>query len=135
MTTLIMGCRSYNIFLAGLEELREVFVKVDMNFFGRYGDTINQNDGTHLDVGIGIAEDRKMQRLWMRIAKDPHRLYEILMGEIGNCFLKIQTVLFKGVRECHWNSAKPFISAACVLIRESRGLFSPDILGSLLCPS
>ena len=56
--------------LAGLEGLREfdltemhkVFAKVYMKIFGLYGDTIHRNDGTHLDGGIGIADDRKMQR-------------------------------------------------------------------------
>ena len=50
--------------MAGLEELREfdtrmqeVFAKVDMILFGLYGDTIHHNDRTHLDGGIGIAED------------------------------------------------------------------------------
>jgi hypothetical protein len=33
-----------------------------------YGNTIHQNDGTHLDGGIGIAEDAKWQRLHLRIA-------------------------------------------------------------------
>ena len=31
-----------------------------------YGDTIHQNDGTHLDGGIGVAEVAKWQRLHLR---------------------------------------------------------------------
>jgi len=57
-----MGCRSYNFFLAGLEELREfdprmqgIFAKVDMKFFGVYRDAIHHNDGIHLDGGIELA--------------------------------------------------------------------------------
>ena len=86
--------------LAGLEGLREfdltemhkVFAKVYMKCFGLYGDTIHCNDGTHLDGGIGIADDRKMQRLSMRIAKHPHPFYDIPREEIGNHFLKISAI-------------------------------------------
>jgi len=90
--------------------------------------------GYILMVELNSHKTGKMQRLWMRIAKDPHRLYEISRGEIGNCFLKIQTALFKGVHEHHCNSEKPLISAAFMLIRESGVVFVPNILGSLSCP-
>ena len=93
--------------------------KVDVKTFGLYGDTIHHNDGTHLDGGIGIAEERKMKRLWIWITKDPNPFYEIPRGKIGNCFLKIQTTLFKLVYKHHWNSEKPLIFSAYILTRES----------------
>ena len=70
---------------------------------------------------------KKMQRLWMWIVKYPHPLYEIARREIGNLFLKIQTALFKGVCEYHWNSEKTLIFAACMFTRESRVVFTPAI--------
>jgi hypothetical protein len=30
-----------------------------------YGNTIHQNDGTHLDSGIGVAKDAKWQQLYL----------------------------------------------------------------------
>ena len=93
------------------------FAKVDENIFELYGDTIHHNDGTHLHGDIGIAEDKKMQRLWMRIVKDPHPLYKIPKGRIGNRFLKIQTALWKGVRERKWNSEKALIFSPCMLTK------------------
>ena len=67
--------------------------------FSVYRDTIHHNNGTHLNGGIGIAEDQKVLRLWLQVVSDPHLLYEILRGKIGNRYLKVQTSLFKGVRE------------------------------------
>ena len=41
-----------------------------------YGNTIHQNDGTHLDGGIGVAEDAKWQRLYLRVAACHLQLYD-----------------------------------------------------------
>ena len=71
--------------------VQEEIAKADKKLFSVYGDTTHHNDGIHLEGGIGIAEDQKMQRLWLWIVKDPHPLYDIPWGKIGNRFLKIQS--------------------------------------------
>ena len=45
-----------------------------------YGDTIHQNDGAHLDGGIGVAEDAKWQRLHLRVAACNLQLYDLPNG-------------------------------------------------------
>ena len=57
-----------------------------------YVDTIHQNDGTHLDGGIGVAEDAKWQRFHLRIAACNLPLYDLPNGRWENWFLeKLQT--------------------------------------------
>ena len=68
-----------------------------------------------------------MQRLWRRVVANAHPLYEIPRGAIGNCFLHIQTNLWKGVRERKSNSEKALIFAPCILRKESGTKFAPDI--------
>ena len=53
-----------------------------------YGDTIHQNDGTHLDGGIGVAEDAKWQRFHLRIAACNLPLYDLPNGHWENWFLE-----------------------------------------------
>ena len=117
--------------LEGLREhdtkMQEQLARVDELIYEVYGDTLHLNDGTHLDGGIGIAEDRKTQRLWRRVVANAHPLYEIPRGVIGNRFLSIQTDLWKGVRERKWNSEKALIFAPCILRKESGTKFAPDI--------
>ncbi len=45
-----------------------------------YGDTIHQNDCTHLDSGIGFTEDAKWQRLHLRVAACNLQLYDLPNG-------------------------------------------------------
>ena len=66
--------------------------------------------------------------MWMQIVKDPHPLYEIPKGKIGNRFLQIQTDLWKGVRKCKWNSEKALIFAARMITKESGVKYAPDTL-------
>ena len=65
----------------------------DLRLISIYGDTIHQNDGRHLDGGIGAAEDRKWQRLYMRIAACKSPLYDLPNGRWAVRFLAIQTQL------------------------------------------
>jgi hypothetical protein len=46
-----------------------------------YGDTIHQNDGTHLDSGIGVAEDAKWQWLYLWAATCHLLLYDLPNGQ------------------------------------------------------
>jgi hypothetical protein len=49
----------------------------DWRLLGIFGDTIHLNDGTHLDGGIGAAEDAKWQRLYNRVAACSLPLYNL----------------------------------------------------------
>jgi hypothetical protein len=82
-----------------------------------YGDTIHQNDGTHLDGGIGIAEDAKWQRLHLRAAACNLPLYDLPNGRWATRFLKRLTNLCVGVVERRWNSERPLVFQACILQR------------------
>ncbi len=82
-----------------------------------YGDTIYQNDGTHLDGGIGIAEDAKWQRLHLRIAACNLLLYDLPNGRWATRFLETLTDLWVGVVERRWNSEHPMVFQACILWR------------------
>ena len=80
-----------------------------------YGDRIHQNDGTHLDGGIGIGEDRLWQRLHRRIASCNLALYDLPNGRWADRFLSIQTRLWEDAQLRKCNSEKPFIFATCIL--------------------
>jgi len=82
-----------------------------------YGDTIHQNDGRHLDGGIGIQEDRKWQRLHFRVASCTLALYDLPNGRWANRFLAIQTKLWRDTRQRNCNSEKPLVFAACILCK------------------
>jgi len=72
-----------------------------------YGDTIHQNDGTHLDGGIGVAEDAKWQRLHLRIAACNLLLYDLPNGRWATRFLETLTNLWVGVVEWHSEGMHP----------------------------
>ena len=80
-----------------------------------YGDSIHQNDGRHLDGGIGGTEDRKWQRLYLWVASCKLALYDLPNGRWANRFLALQTELFGQVRKRECNSEKALIFAACIL--------------------
>jgi len=82
-----------------------------------YGDTIHQNDGTHLDGGIGVAEDAKWQRLHLRVAACNLPLYDLPNGCWATRFLETLTNLWIGVVEHRWNSERPLVFQACILWR------------------
>ena len=68
----------------------------DQKLIGIYGDTIHQNDGRHLDGGIGVANDQKWQRLHMRIAACQLSLYDVPARRWSARFLTIQTTFAAG---------------------------------------
>jgi hypothetical protein len=74
-------------------ELREAdpqlqrLTTADWRLLGIFGDTIHLNNGTHLDGGIGAAEDAKWQRLYNRVAACSLPLYNLLNGCWAHCFL------------------------------------------------
>jgi hypothetical protein len=80
-----------------------------------FGDTIHQNDGTHLDGGIGVAEDAKWQRLHLRVVACNLPLYDLPNGRWATRFLETLTNLCVGVVERRWNSERPLVFQACIL--------------------
>ncbi len=93
----------------------------DNRLIGVYGDTIHLNDGTHLDGGIGVAEDAKWQRLHLRVASCRLLLYDLPNGRWANRFLETLTDLWQGCIKRRWNSERPLVFQACIL-RQVRGI-------------
>ena len=89
----------------------------DQMLISVYGDTIHQNDGRHLDGGIGVNEDRKWQRLHFRVASCKLALYDLPNGRWATRFLDILTKLWRATRERDCNSEKPLVFAACILCK------------------
>jgi hypothetical protein len=46
-----------------------------------YRETIYQNDGNHLDDGIGVAKDAKWQWLYLQVAACQLLLYNLPNGQ------------------------------------------------------
>ena len=89
---------------------------------GIYGNTIHQNDGTHLGGRIGVAEDAKWQRLYLWVAVFQLLLYNLPNGQWVNRFLETLTGLWTGVMERKWNSERPLVFQTCILC-QVRGIF------------
>jgi hypothetical protein len=85
------------------EELREAdpqlqwITDVDHRLLGIFGDTIHQNNGSHLNDGICIAEDAKWQRFYTRVAACSLQLYNLPNGCWAHRFLERLTDLWVGV--------------------------------------
>jgi hypothetical protein len=56
------------------------FTDTDRWLLGIFGNTIHQNDGTHLNGGFGIVNDAKWQRLYNRVATCSLQLYDLPNG-------------------------------------------------------
>jgi hypothetical protein len=80
-----------------------------------YGDTIHQNDGTHLDSGIGVAKDTRWQWLYLWAATCHLLLYNLPNSQWANRFLETLMGLWIGVVERHWNSEHLLVFQACIL--------------------
>jgi hypothetical protein len=87
----------------------------DSQLFSVYKDTNHQNDGTHLDSGIGIAENAKWQRLYLQVATCHLLLYNLPNGQWANRFLETLMGLWIEVIEHCWNSEHPLVFQACIL--------------------
>ena len=93
----------------------------DRRLLGVFGDTIHLNDGTHLNGGIGVAEDAKWQRLYHRVASCSLPLYDLPNGRWAHRFLTTLTDLWVGVIQRRWNSERPLVFQA-VILRRVRGI-------------
>jgi hypothetical protein len=64
---------------------------MDWPLLGIFGDTIHLNKGTHLDGGIGVAEDTKWQQPYNRVAACSLPLYNLPNGRWAQQFLTMLT--------------------------------------------
>ena len=78
-----------------------------------FGDHVHANNGRHLDGGVG--DDKKWQKLWLRITQLAPTRYAVPKGKEGKRFLVMLTNEFRGARERHWNSEKPLVFVATIL--------------------
>jgi hypothetical protein len=81
-----------------------------------YGDTIHQNDGTHLDGGI--ADDKFWQGRWRQVVSCNLSLWDAPMGKVGKRFVQLLAEEWKGVRERRWNAEMPIVCCAAILNRK-----------------
>jgi hypothetical protein len=89
----------------------------DRRLLGIFADTIRLNNGTHLDGGIGAAEDAKWQRLYNRVATCYLPLYDPPNSRWAQQFLTTLTDLWVGVIQRCWNSERPLMFQAVILRR------------------
>jgi hypothetical protein len=80
-----------------------------------YGDTIHQNDGTHLDGGIGVAKDAKWQWLYLWVASSQLLPYNLPNVQWANRFLEALTSLWIGLVERCWNLEHLLVFQAVIL--------------------
>jgi hypothetical protein len=103
--------------LHGADPRLQWLTAVDRGLLGIFGNTIHLNDGTHLDGGIGVAEDAKWQRLYNRVASCTLPLYDLPNGQWAQRFLTTLTNLWVGVIQRCWNSERPLVFQAVILCR------------------
>ncbi len=89
----------------------------DRRLLGIFGSMIHLNDGTHLDGGIGVAEDAKWQRLYNRVASCSLPLYDLPNGRWAQRFLTTLTDFWVGVIQRRWNLERPLVFLAVILHR------------------
>ncbi len=99
----------------------QLLATADQRLLGIFGDTIHLNDGTHLDVGIGVAEDAKWQKLYNCVASCSLPLYDLPNGRWAQRFLMTLTGLWVGVIQRFWNSERPLVFQV-VILRRVRGI-------------
>jgi hypothetical protein len=104
----------------GGEDLgRQILHACDNQLVMVYGDSINRNDGRHLDGGV--ADNSVWQQRYDRVVAHPHPMYNPPKGELGQWVVLTMAREFGGVCERRWNSERALIFAACVL-RKSPGV-------------
>ena len=67
------------------------FVAADWKLINFFGDTIHQNDGTHLHVRVSVAMGTSWQRWWEKVLVGPHNLYHLSCGNDAHQFLALLT--------------------------------------------
>jgi hypothetical protein len=106
--------------LRAIDPKLQQFTDADRRILGLYGDSCHQNDGTHMDGGIGHGADLKWQHRYRRVIANRHQLYWLPSGRWAKRFLQILTELLTDVRERCCNSEKLLIFAPCILRKTAR---------------
>ena len=92
-----------------------------------YGDHAHENDGCHLDGGIGPSEDAKWMRYWRRVVQTKPIWYKNPQGRLGKQFIRKLAELFRGVRERKWNSEMIIVFPAVILYKADGVTAARDI--------
>jgi hypothetical protein len=90
-----------------------------------YGDTIHQNDGTHLDGGV--VDDGRWQARWRRVVSRHLSLWDAPSGKVGKRFITLLANEWAGVRERRWNSELPIVFCAVILNRKLNTILASSI--------
>jgi hypothetical protein len=91
-----------------------------------FGDSIDCNDGRHLDGGI--ADDGVWQGRYNRVVSHPHPMYYPPRGGIGQQVVPTLAREFRGVHKWKWNLERALIFAACVLRKSPGVICTKDII-------
>ncbi|KAL3768952.1 hypothetical protein ACHAWO_004062 [Cyclotella atomus] len=99
--------------------------RADVLLMTVYGDTIHQNDGTHLDGGI--VDDGRWQMRWRRVVSRHLSLWDPPSGKVGKRFVTLLANEWAGVRERRWNSERPIVFCAVILNRKTNTISASSI--------
>ena len=78
--------------------LQELVAAPDHKLIEKIGNTIHQNDGTHLHGGVAVYDDTIWQRRWKKFLVGPQSLYFLSRGKITNHFISLLTAKWIGAR-------------------------------------
>jgi hypothetical protein len=91
-----------------------------------YGDTIHQNNGTHLNGGV--RNDRLWQRRWLKVVSGDLKLWTPPRKHFeGKKFINMFANELAGVRTRDWNSERAMLFAPVILNRKSGVVKASDI--------
>eukprot|EP00957_Ditylum_brightwellii_P042418 3212013-Ditylum_brightwellii.AAC.1 len=95
---------------------KDLLSPVDCKLIAVYGDTIHDNDGSHMHGGI--SDDGDWQKYWATLTALPCQRYDVPSGEVSCRFIFHLAVLLQGVVDWKWNSKHFFVFLAVVLQRK-----------------
>eukprot|EP00957_Ditylum_brightwellii_P204671 15340358-Ditylum_brightwellii.AAC.1 len=86
-----------------------------------YGDTIHDNDGSHMSGRI--VDNKLWQQYWTDLTALPIQYYDVLSGSVGRRFLFMLVEILDGVVERKWNVER-FIVFTAVILQQQKGVRS-----------